>query len=670
MSRALLRRLIPLAVLLVVMVFLMPRDAKFPYDYRVGKEWAYESLYAQFDFPILKSDNQLREERIYATPDLVPYFQYSEEETGRILKAIDNLELGELRRSVLVEVRDIYKKGVLVDETRSNKGDIPDSDVIYIIKDKQATKYPQEEVYRQTSAKNALISALSLKSDINVDSLLRFSGLYNYIVPNLFYDEHTTRLVQEESIKDISPTSGYINTGQLIVSEGEMVTSEIAQTLNSYKSEFESNVGYLRSPIMLISGNFIILLAILALLFFTINICSPKENKDNRIYLVVDLYALFACLTLLMERLGGDYILLVPFTLLVFFYRSFFEVKESLLFYAISLLPLLICSKNGIALYIIFLVAGLESLLTYNSYQKTWKQIIRVLFTFVVLTVLLLAFRASDMLVGNVWSQLALLLLNSLLIVAGLPSLSLLEKIYNLVSDSRLVELGDTSSEVMRVMEQKAPGSFQHSIQVMNMAETVARAVDVNPELVRVGALYHDLGKIKNPLCFVENESLLLSDEAQKYHEQLGPEQSAKDIIHHIEDGLEVASDYHLPKLVKDFIITHHGTTCVRYFYDKFLKDGGEPSRRGEFCYKGQKPQTKAQLILMLCDSIEAASRTIKAKTPEAYSTFVENIVASKMEEGQLDEVNITFADLHIIKETIKNYLAQLNHNRVAYPKK
>ena len=283
---------------------------------------------------------------------------------------------------------------------------------------------------------------------------------------------------------------------------------------------------------------------------------------------------------------------------------------------------------------------------------------------------LYLGFRGADMVAGNVWSALFSLFVASMLTVAGYPLTYLFEKLFNLVSDSRLIELSDTSSPIIRELEQKAPGTFQHSLQVMNMADFVARAVGVNPELVRVGALYHDIGKMNNPLCFVENEFIVPKDDQEhKYHSGLSPVQSAHDIIRHVSDGVEIAKKNRLPKAISDFIVTHHGTTVVSFFYDKFLKEGGDPARKPEFTYPGVKPRTRAQIILMLCDSIEAASRTLKANTPQAYSDFVERIVAGKLAEGQFDDADMTISELNKVKETLKQYLAQLNHERVVYPK-
>ena len=235
----------------------------------------------------------------------------------------------------------------------------------------------------------------------------------------------------------------------------------------------------------------------------------------------------------------------------------------------------------------------------------------------------------------------------------------------------RLDELCDTSNPLLHSLEQKAPGTFQHCLQVMNMASAVAGKIGANKQLIRAGALYHDIGKMQNPLCFVENESMLVRGDGQmRYHEGLTPAQSAQDIIRHVSDGLELADKARLPRVIKDFINTHHGTSCVSYFYTKYLNDGGDEAEKNFFCYPGQKPVSREQVILMLCDSIEAASRTLSDYSPETFDKFVEGIVAGKVAEGQLDDAEISVKDLGRVKDALKSYLAQMYHERIAYPKR
>ncbi len=662
-------RILPLAVIFLIIVFLMPKNSKFPYDYRKGREWKYETLFAQFDFPIYKTDDQIREERNNSSGSPIPYYRYSEETSAKAISSIERLPLGSLRNAVVSEVRSIYAKGIMADRSRS-QDDVPESEVIYVQKNKRAVKYPVTEVYSVSAARDKLLSDLSGMTRLNVDSLLRKNGVYDLIVPNLVFDQQTTELVHEESGGGFSPTSGYVTAGQLIVSQGEIVTAEIEQMLDSYKREFEANVGYLGPPALIILGNIVIAAALVLLLYFVIFFSCPEIFKDTRYPYMLLVFLLFAVMTLLLLKANEHLIYAVPFTLSALMMQTFLPVRKVVPLYVAMLSPLLLFSHDGAVLFVMFFVAGLVVLYLFKFFQQGWRQFIAAAITFGVLALLYLGFRGADLVAGNVWSALFSLFIGSMLTVAGYPLTYLFERLFNLVSDSRLIELSDTSNSLIRELEQKAPGTFQHSLQVMNMADFVARAVGVNPELVRAGALYHDIGKMNNPLCFVENEFIVpKDDEEHKYHTGLSPLQSAHDIIRHVSDGVEIARKNRLPKALVDFIVTHHGTTVVSYFYDKFLKEGGDPSQKAEFSYPGVKPKTRAQIILMLCDSIEAASRTLKANTQQAYSDFVERIVAGKMAEGQFDEAEITISELNTVKETLKQYLAQLNHERVVYPK-
>jgi len=453
------------------------------------------------------------------------------------------------------------------------------------------------------------------------------------------------------------------------VQEGEIVTAEIAQMLDSYKREFETNFGYAGSPILLTLGNALIALAIIALLFLSLYFNNPKIFYDSRYPYLVVVFLLAASAALLLSRWDETVLYVVPFTLVALLLQAFMKNRVVVPVYVVSLLPLLIFPHDGPVLFVMFLVAGMVAIYAFRFFNRGWRQFITALITFAVLALVYLGFHAAELVAGNVWRALLRLFIGSMLTVAGYPLIYLFERVFNLVSISRLIELCDVSNPLIRELEQRAPGTFQHSLQVMNMADTVARSVDANADLVRAGALYHDIGKMNNPLCFIENESLVRRGDAPGYHDGLSPEQSAHDIIRHVADGVEIAQKHRLPDLLIDFIRSHHGTTTTAYFYDRFLQGGGDPALAGEFRYPGIKPLTKEQIILMLCDSVEAASRTLTHSTPEAYSEFVEQIVAGKMDEGQFDRADISISELGTVKDSLKQYLAQIHHERVVYPK-
>ncbi|MBO4917784.1 MAG: HDIG domain-containing protein [Bacteroidales bacterium] len=667
---------LPFIALFVILVLLLPTSPKFGYEYRKGSEWDYETLYAQFDFPILKTEEQIQEERSRSASSVIPYYKYSEDVVNKNLRAAEGLSLGRdaaLKPAIVSAIRDIYAQGVVPDEgvkLDKNATDVSEQ-VLYVQKDKRATKMPVTEVYKQTDAKSKLIAELGRTyKSYNLDSIFKANSIYDLIVPNLIYDRQTTEVVHAESGTFISPTQGFVNAGQLIVSNGEIVTAEVAQMLDSYKVEYEANMGYGTSRAMQWAGNVLLSLVLVLLLYLVIYFTNRKVlNEPNKVWYILLVFLIFTVCAILVGKSQPLYLFLVPFTLPALWHQAFFRNKAVMALYVITLLPLLIFTHYGVVLFVMFLFAGFVAIFAFRYFYRGWKQFITGLIIFLALAVAYFGFRFIDSVSGNVALTLTFLFLGSFLTVLGYQLVFLFENIFDLISNSRLAELGDTSNKLLRELEAKAPGTFQHSLQVMTMADAAARSIGANSLLVRAGALYHDIGKMNNPQCFIENETLLPSEGKNGYHTGLDPRQSARDIIAHVKDGLELADKYKLPQVIKDFIQTHHGTTHTGYFYNKYINDGGDPSETADFYYPGVKPFTKEQVILMLCDSIEAASRTLNASTPEAYSDFVEKMVASKMNAGQFDESSISIREINTVKESLKSYLAQLYHERVVYPK-
>lgn len=669
MNRPRLIIFLSLFIAAVALAFAMPRSAKFGYDYQKGKEWKYETLFAQFDFPIIKTEEQIAAERNSISEAVVPYYRFSSEIATRNIKAAAELDLGSLKSPVLSTLQSIYDKGVVSDEGIHTTDYRTVDDVIYIQRDKRAVKYPSTEVYKLSEARERLLSEVErLSSSESVDSVLRSVRVYDLVVPNLLFDRQTTDLVNAEVSSVVSPTMGYVSAGQLIVSNGEIITSEIEQMLDSYRKEYESAVGYDGPRFLLWLGDFLMAIALVSVLFFAIYLTKPKILYDIRFYYILLIYLIFAIVPLVISRFREDLLYIVPFTLSALYLQAFFRPKLLIPVYMASLLPLLVFTNNGMVLFVMYLVAGPVSVYAFNFLGRGWRQFIVALINFAVLAMVYMAFHWLNIVNADVVRILVYLFVASLLQFPLYSFVSLFEKIFNLVSNSRLAELCDTSNPLIRQLEQKAPGTFQHSLQVMSMADYVSRKIDANSFLVRAGALYHDIGKMVNPQCFVENESLVHLDEKNRYHYGLTPLQSARDILKHVPDGYEIAHQNHIPEKVCEFIITHHGTSTVSYFYNKYLDAGGSPDDKPSFRYDGRKPFSKEQVILMLCDSIEAASRTLTEHTPEAYSEFVEGIVAGKEAEGQFSDADISIRDLGILKAELKKYLGQIHHERIAYP--
>ncbi len=662
-------------IVFAVLVLLMPRTAKFNYDYKKGTPWPYETLISQFDFPILKTEEQIMDEMESAGTIVVPYYRYSDEITSSVIKNIQGQDLGghsQLRPAIVSRISDIYSKGVISDaKVKHSKGQADISEtLIYVQKDKHAQKYPRSEVYKVSEAKDQLAASLAKNyPSVNIDSLLRKSQVYEAIVPNLVYDKSMTELTHAGSSDYVSPTLGYVRADEKIVSKGEIVTAEVAQILDSYRIEYNKVFGYGGPRVLLYLGNILLAFILAVILYFCIYFTNPFVFSDrNRYYYLLSVFLLAAVVTFLVERFAPGYLYMIPYPVFALYLLAFFRKRLVLPVYMVSLLPLLIFCGNGMELFVMFLAAGVVTIETFGSLSKGWKQFLNAAIIFAVEAVVFLAFRLID--AGSMsvwWVSLIQIFVGAMATVALYPLIFLFERIFNLVSVTRLEEMTDTSNPLLQELATKAPGTFQHCLQVMNLVDAVGRATDADVPLLRAGALYHDLGKMVNPMCFVENEGAY--PDAPKYHAGKTPQESAADIIRHVDDGLQIAELHRLPDQIKAFIRTHHGTSNTAFFLNKYLSSGGDPSDVSAFYYHGEKPTTKEQVILMVCDSIEAASRSLKDFSPESCDKFVESIIAGKEKAGQLENADITIRDFNLMKQMLKTYLQQIYHSRVAYPK-
>ena len=670
------QRYLPLVIVFAVLVLLMPRTAKFNYDYKKGTPWPYETLISQFDFPILKTEEQIQEEREHAGTIIVPYYKYSEEVVSNVVKTVQSLDLGShnnLRPTVVTRLGDIYAKGVISDaRVKLDRGSAEIStELISVQKDKRAHQYPRSEVYKVSEARDQLVAMVAKTyPSVNLDSLFRRTGVYSAIVPNLIFDKTMTELTHAGSSDYISPTLGYVKADEKIVSRGEIITSEIAQILDSYKEEYNKVYGYSGPRVLLYLGNLLLALALVVILYLVVYFTNSLVFQDRkRYYYLLTIFLLASAITFICEKTVPHLKYIIPYPVFALYLLAFFRKRLVMPFYMVLLLPLLIFCGNGMELFVMYLVAGTVTLETFGYFSKGWRQFLNAAIIFGVEALIFLAFRLIDVGSNSAWwMDIILIFIGSVATVALYPLIYLFEKIFNLVSVTRLIELADTSNPLLQELSAKAPGTFQHSLQVMNMVDAVGRATDANVQLLRAAALYHDLGKMQNPMCFVENQSAI--PEAASYHQGKSYKESATDIIRHVDDGLAIAEENRIPGEIQAFIRTHHGTSPAGYFLNKYLNEGGDPSDVAEFYYHGQKPTTKEEVILMVCDSIEAASRTLKDFSTESCDRFVEGIVAGKEKAGQLEDADITIHDLNLMKRMLKTYLQQIYHGRVSYPKR
>ena len=659
---------IPLAVVFVLLVLFMPRSTKFNYSYSKGSPWMYETLVAEFDFPILKTASEIQQERNSETNRIIPYYKQDQNVGLKAIQVLNSMDFGSfvsMKPAVSSSLSSIYQRGVADDTDYFGGRQSGDYDwsLVYVQRDKRAVKKPVEEILSVSSAKLELMASLSGVQA--ADSLCRELGVYDLIVPDLILDRQMSELVNSENTPEISPTKGVVTAGTVIVSKGEIVTAEVEQILDSYRAEYDSSIGYSGNRAVMWCGNILLAFAIVLVLFFVIWFTSPHIfTQMNRYVYLLLIFTLTAFTASAVEMVSPKTLYLVPFPLFAYYLLAFFRKKLILPLYIVSLIPLLVFGHNGLELFVMHTVAGVVAIYIFDFFNRGWLQFVNALIVFFTLSVVWFAFRFIDGLGGSVdYWVLLWLFFASMISVALYPVIYLFEKIFNLVSSSRLMELSDTNNKALRELASKAPGTFQHSLQVANFADSAARSIDADALLVRAGALYHDIGKVCNPQCFVENETM-----GETYHQSLDPKESAREIIRHVSDGLQLAEKYKLPSVIMDFIATHHGTTKTAFFYSKYVNAGGDPADVADFTYPGPRPTTKEQVILMLSDTLEAASRTLKDRTSHGISELVDRIVQGKIDEGQFNEADISLKELHTVSENLKEYIRQVYHARVVYP--
>ena len=660
---------LPLIAVFAVLFLLLPRSGKFSYDYRKGSPWVYDNLVADFDFPLLKTEEQLQSERESLGAESIPYCRLSSSVAKDVLAKVSALDFAQApgaRTATMEAISELYQRGVLPDAL---SGSSSGADRLLLIQvEKRVERHSSSEYLSEEESQAFLRDELAKACpQIDADSLLKVLNIYPLLRANLVYDKQATELMHQKSVDYISTTSGIVPAGTLIVRHGETVTAEIKQMLDSYRLEFNSNVSYNGPAALLWLGNALMALFIVLLLF--LSICYGNANvldSYNRYLYLLFIFLLSAVATLLVDRFNTDSIFFIPYSIIAIYLMAFFKKRVVMPAYIMSHIPLLLFTNGGEGLFMMHLVAGLVCIFTFSYFNHGWLQFVNAIFIFISASLVLLTNRLIN---GDPnlfdYSELLKIFIGSLACWLGYPMIFLFEKLFNLVSNSRLQDLCDTNSKLLQLLAQKAPGTFQHCLQVMNLSDAAARSIGANVLLTRAGALYHDIGKMENPLCFVENQT-----PGVKYHEELSPEESARDIIKHVSDGVAIADRYRLPDEIKQFIVTHHGTSCAAYFLTKYLNAGGDPDKTDTFYYKGQVPSTKEQSIVMVCDTLEAASRTLTDFSRNAVSDFVDRVFSSKLKEGQFADSALTEREIGIIKSTLKEYIANMHHARIVYPKR
>lgn len=671
-NNALLYKVFLFAVTTVLVVYLFPKSGTFRYSFEKGKPWQSENLYAPFDFAIEKSSEQLALE-IDRTKEESPVF--FEVDTMRFVTVQSNYELrfdneffnvpknqfqSNLYQKGLSVLEQLYGVGVL----DTDFGYAPQQVISILINKTQNRVVEYGELFIQTDLNTFLDS--QLEDTIYDPYRAAFKSIFfDLVVPNASFNSSLTEVALNERLSQISKVRGRVDKGTLIVSKGEVVQGEKLAMLKSLESEYESQVWSEANYVWILAAYSVLVALALLMLFLFLRKYRPEIFSNNtKVTFIFFNIALMVLLTTLVVKFNSAYIYVVPLCILPLVLKAFFDARLGLFAHVITVLLLGFVVANNYEYMFLQIIAGIVTILTVSELYKRANLFISVGQITLIYIISYFAFYVihEGSIDGLKWQNFLLFVLCGLATLFVQPLIYAYEKLFGLVSDVSLLELSDTNSALLKELSNKAPGTFHHSLNVANLAEAAANDIGANAMLVRVGALYHDVGKMLNPTYFTENQST-----GTNPHDELSAKESAKIIVDHVINGIEIAKKNKLPDRVIDFIRTHHGTSFVRYFYNKQMALSSEFDPN-DFRYNGPKPFSRETAILMMCDSVEAASKSLKEPTSTTINTFVDTIILNQIEADQFLNANITFKDIESIKKVLKHKLANMYHLRIEYP--
>ena len=654
-----------------MVIYLLPKGGQFKYNFQKGKPWQYENLYAPFSFTIKKDKESIEKEKEIIRNNAVPYFEYNitlaEASHLQFLELFEQVFIDSLYRAPKEIVKslgeralsEIYSKGII--------GEInpyAEDRLIYLKKGNEIEEISYSELYKQEALSKSITALLSTASNSNVEEMLR-KLILRVAEPNVTLNTKLTEAAVATEINAITPNRGIIEKDARIIAKGEVVEGDKFQILNSLKSEYQSQVWSKSNYVWLIVGYSLLVSLVFLMLYLFLRKYRPDIFYNNtKVTFIFFNMVLMVFLTTIVVKMDAAYVYVVPLCTLPLVIKAFFDPRLGLFVHVLTLLLLGFVVPNSFEYLFLQIIAGIVTILTVSELYKRANLFISVgQITFIYIVGYFAFFLIQE---GNIqllkWENFGFFILCGLATLFAHPLIYLYEKVFGLVSDVSLLELSDTNSKLLRELSNKAPGTFHHSLNVANLSEAAASEIGANAMLVRVGALYHDIGKMINPTNFTENQ--VNSFDA---HHELAPKESAKIIINHVIDGIEIARKNKLPDRIIDFIRTHHGTSLVYYFYtkEKELNGSVDPV---DFRYPGPIPFSKETAILMMADSVEAASKSLKNPTSTIIDSIVEKIIDSQMENGQFLNADITFKEIQVIKKILKKKLNNMYHLRVEYP--
>ncbi len=654
-----------------VIVYFLPNEGKFNYQFDINKPWKYGLLQASFDFPIYKNDIQVQKEQDSILADYQPYFQIDKEAEKNVLSKLREDYNKTLRHSLpgtdyvrYIErtLKALYEDGIIAGNDLKRMEE--DSIIAIRLVDKNvATSRFIDQLYTVKEAYEYLLNADTTHYK---KKILQQCNLNDYITPNLVYDEEKSEAAQKDLLSNISWANGFVLNGQKIIDRGEIVDEQTYNILESLRKEWEKRSDSVQEKRLTLAGQILYVgIFLFCFMAYLELFRADYYERKGTLTLLFALIVFFPVLSSIMVEQNLSSIYVVPFAMIPIIVRVFLDSRTAFMAHVTIILLCSITLRFPHEFILLQVVAGMVAIYSLRELSQRSQLLRTALVVFISYALLYFAFELihEDDLTKLNTRMYIYFMINGILLLFAYPLLFLLEKIFGFTSDVTLVELSNINNSLLREMSEVAPGTFQHSLQMANLAAAAANKIGGKSQLVRTGALYHDIGKMVNPVFFTENQS------GVNPHKSLSYEQSAQVIISHITDGLKLAEKHNLPKVIKDFISTHHGRGLTKYFYISYKNEHpDEEVDQEKFRYPGPNPFTKEQAVLMMADSVEAASRSLPEYTEESISTLVDKIIDTQVSEGYFKECPITFKDIATVKALFKEKLKTMYHTRISYP--
>lgn len=667
--RNLVTKAILVCMTVAVIVWFLPRNEGRQYRYDVGKPWMYGSVIAKFDFPIYKTDEAIKHEQDSMMNQFQPYYGLNPTvENVQVNRFLHDFQKGipglpnEFVGVIANELHNVYQMGI-INTTEYNRIFKDSTSTIRIISGKNVKSVPIKSFYSTIAAYEHLFANEKLAAQ---RPLLSRCNLNNYIEANIIYEKEKSETEKNDLLSSIPLASGMVMSGQKIVDRGEVISDYTYRVLTSFDKEMKRRASTEEEITTTIIGQ-VLFVFILVMMFTSYLSLFRKDyfEKPRSITMLYAMITLFPILVSLMMKHNFFSVYIIPFAMVPIFVRVFMDSRTAFITHVTMILICAAAVKYQYEFIIVQLAAGLVAIYSLRELSKRSQIFITALLVTVASGVVYLALQLmQDNEVFNIdTSMYTHFTINGIFLLLSYPLMYLIEKLFGFISNVTLFELSNTNKGLLRNLSEIAPGTFQHSITVGNLAAEIANRIHANSLLVRTGALYHDIGKMSNPVFFTENQA------GVNPHDQLTDLESAQIIISHVTEGLKMAEKANLPGIIKDFISTHHGTGLTKYFYINYCNAHPDENVNKElFQYPGPNPFTREQAILMMADTVEAASRSLNEYTEESISTLINKLIDSQVAEGFFKECPITFRDIALAKVVLTERLKSIYHTRISYP--